>query len=143
MNDQEDEELKKIRLKKMEEIKNRLSQPQKPEGGVITVNSTNFYEVITKANLSIVDLWADWCMPCKMMGPIFKKLANSSEYKDVVFCSLNADQNPQILQRFGVQGIPTFLMFSRGKFINKIVGAVGEHPLRNALNAALKKYLVK
>ncbi|MHA1299512.1 MAG: thioredoxin family protein [Candidatus Helarchaeota archaeon] len=143
MSDLEDEELKKIRMKKLKELQNRASQPQKPASGVLVVDSRNFYEVITKSNLSIVDLWADWCAPCRMMAPVFKKLANSPEYKDVLFCSLNADQNPQILQRFGVMGIPTFLMFSRGTLINKIVGAIGEGGLRSALNNALKQIRAK
>ena len=136
----EDEELKKIRLKKMEQIKQRIQNPQPaPTSGVMEVSAQNFFEVINRAKLSIVDLWADWCMPCKIMGPIFRKLASSPEYGDkFLFCSLDADRNPQILQRYGVMGIPTFLIFSNGKLIKKIVGAVGESGLRNTLNEVLR-----
>ena len=145
MNDQEDEELKKLRLKKMEQIKNRIQNPQqKSTMGVMELNSDNFYEVISNAELSIVDLWADWCMPCKMMAPIFKKLSNSPEYSNkILFCSLNADLNQQILYKYGVMGIPTFLIFSKGNLIDKVVGAVGEAALRNVLNSILQKFKSK
>ena len=145
LSNEEDEELKKLRLKKMEELKQHMQKPQpKKSRDVVILNSRNFYEVINKANLSIVDLWADWCMPCKIMEPILKKLATTPEYgSKFVFCSLNADENPQILQRYGVMGIPTFLIFARGKLIDKIVGAVGEIGLRNALNNILRKFQSK
>ncbi len=140
-NEQDDDELKKIRQKKLEQLQQRIHDPQpKSTRGVVKLNSGNFFETITNANLSIVDLWADWCAPCLMMGPIFEKLATSKEYEKVIFCSLNADENPQILQHFGVTGIPTFLVFSRGKLVNKIIGAVGEGGLRNSLNAIMAKF---
>jgi len=145
LNDQEDEELKKLRLKKMEQMKQRIQKPQQESHkGVIELNSSNFYEVINKAELSIIDLWADWCMPCKIMGPIFEKLAKSPEYGNkFLFGSLNADLNHQILQRYGVMGIPTFLIFSEGKLIEKVIGAVGEAALRNVLNTILQKFQSK
>ncbi len=145
MNDQEDEELRKLRLKKMEQLKHRIQNPQQESAkGIVELNSSNFYEVISKANLSIVDLWADWCMPCKMMAPIFEKLANSPEYSNkILFCSLNADLNQQILIKFGVMGIPTFLIFSKGNLIDKVIGAVGEPALKNVLNNILKKFQSK
>ncbi|MFX0136217.1 MAG: thioredoxin family protein [Candidatus Hodarchaeota archaeon] len=144
MNDQDDEELKKLRLKKLEQMKHRIQNTQHESNkGVMELNSANFYEVINKAELSIVDLWADWCMPCKIMAPIFKKLANSPEYNEILFCSLNSDLNQQILLRYGVMGIPTFLIFSKGTLIEKVIGAVGEAALRNVLNNILQKSKLK
>ena len=145
LDNQDDEELKKLRLKKMEQIQDRIKESQQQTTkGVIELNSSNFFEVISKAELSIVDLWADWCMPCKIMEPVFEKLSNSPEYRNrILFCSLNADLNQQILMKYGVMGIPTFLIFSKGNLINKVVGAVGEPALRNVLNNILQKFQSK
>lgn len=142
MENHDDEDLKKLRSKKMDKLKQYIQESQqKREQGVIAINSSNFFDVINKADLSIVDLWANWCMPCKMMTPIFKKLASSQEYRDkFVFYSLNADENHQILEHYNVTGIPTFLIFSKGALLEKIIGAVGETGLKNSLNNILKKY---
>ena len=73
--------------------------------------------------LVIVDMWAEWCGPCKMMHPVFDSL--SKQYPNVKFARVNVDLNQNIAMRFGVQSIPTFIMFKSGQIVDKMMGAVG------------------
>ena len=86
--------------------------------------------------LLIFDLYADWCMPCRMMAPVMEELAKAYQGK-ARFGKVNVDENSQIAGRYGVMSIPHFLIFKNGNRVEKIVGAVGRGPLENAL----KKYL--
>ena len=120
----------------MQEMKEKMATPQnKKEEGMIHVDSSNFDQVITENEWTIVDCWAPWCMPCKMMEPAFEKL--SIEFKNKVkFVKLNTDHNQDIAMRFQIMGIPSFLLFNKGKLVQKVVGAVGEPGLRALLAKA-------
>jgi thioredoxin 1 len=126
----EDKELNKI---KEEKIKKMLDQA-KP--GVVKLNSSSFDEFLNTDQPVLVDFWADWCMPCRMMAPAMEELAQAYAGK-VRFGKVNVDENPQIAGRYGIMSIPHFLIFKNGTRVEKIVGAVGRDPLENAL----KKYL--
>ena len=126
----EDKELEKI---KEEKIKKMLDQAK---AGVTKLNSSNFDSVISTDKPVLVDFWADWCMPCRMMAPVMDELAQAYAGK-AMFGKVNVDENSQIAGRYGIMSIPHFLIFKNGTLVEKIVGAVGRDPLENAL----KKYL--
>ena len=91
---------------------------------VVDLDINNFEQIVSKDVLTLVDFWAEWCGPCKSMHPIFSRLAK--KYHNVKFGRVNVDNNQDIAMKFGVQSIPTFIMFRNGKPIDKMIGAVGE-----------------
>lgn len=118
----EDPEIEKIKQRKLEEMLKQRDQPKVKEG-IADLNGQNFDRVISAENPTLVDFWAGWCGPCQMMHPVFESL--SKKYPKIRFARVNVDQNQNIAMRFGVQSIPTFLMFKTGRLIDKMMGAVG------------------
>ncbi len=92
------------------------------------VNESNFDTEVLKADKAIVDFWAEWCGPCKILGPRFDEL--SKEMKDIRFCKLNVDDNQQVAAKYGVRSIPTLLMFKNGKPAGTIIGALPKESLK-------------
>jgi len=84
----------------------------------------------------IVDFWAPWCAPCKMVAPVLEKLAKELDGK-VIIAKVNTDENQEWASRYGIQGIPTMLFVSGGKIVHRQVGAVPEAMLRETLNQFL------
>ena len=88
---------------------------------VKVLNADNFdAEVLQAQGLVLVDMFATWCGPCKMMAPVVDNL--SEDYTDVKFCKLDVDQAPAIAARYGVESIPTFLFFRNGQVVRTLVG---------------------
>ena len=84
-------------------------------------NTENFDEEVTNAEtLAMVDFWAPWCGPCRMIGPVIDELAESMD--DVVIGKVNVDENPQLSAKFGVRGIPAILFFKGGEVVDRLVG---------------------
>lgn len=84
----------------------------------------NFEELVLKSDKPvIVDLWAEWCGPCRMVGPIIEEIGQEYEGKAVVG-KLDVDNNPTVTAKFGVRNIPTILFFKNGEIVDKQVGAV-------------------
>ena len=93
-------------------------------------------EVINTDKVTLIDLWAEWCGPCRMMSPVVEELA--TEYKDrAVVGKLNVDDNPEVPMEYNVRGIPTFLLFKNGELQQKIVGAQTKQTLQQAIDDAL------
>ena len=104
----------------------------------VHVTDASFEKVVLQSELPvIVDFWAPWCTPCKMVAPIVDKFAKEYSGK-VLFTKVNTDENPDWATRFGVQGIPTMLFVSGGKIAHRQVGALPEGMLRDVLEQFLE-----
>jgi thioredoxin 1 len=103
-------------------------------GKTLELNDSNFDEAIKGDKPVLVDFWAEWCGPCKMIGPLVEELAGDYEGKAVI-AKLNVDENPQVTARFGVRSIPTLLVFKNGQIVDKQVGAVPKSVLSQKLQA--------
>ncbi|MBQ5430290.1 MAG: thioredoxin [Lachnospiraceae bacterium] len=101
----------------------------------IKFTEANFEEEVLKADRPVlVDLWASWCGPCKMQGPIVEQLADEvSEYK---IGKLDVDENPEIAEKYNVMSIPTLLVFSKGEVVAKAVGVTQKDQLLEMLAKA-------
>ena len=103
-------------------------------GKTLILTDSNFDEVINSGKPVLVDFWAEWCGPCKMIGPVVEELAGDYDGKAVV-AKLNVDENPQTTAKFGVRSIPTLLVFKGGQIVDKQVGAVPKSVLNQKLAA--------
>ena len=121
----DDVELEKIKKKQLEELLEQQNINKiMNDTPVIELSSQDFDKEKIKNKLLLVDFWAEWCGPCKSMHPIFTRMAK--KYKSVRFARVNVDNAQDIAMRYGVQSIPTFIMFKNGEVVNTMVGAVGE-----------------
>ena len=87
------------------------------------INTEEFNE-ITKNGTTLVDFFADWCGPCKMLGPVLEKV--SEQYNDIEFVKVNVDENMDLAQQYGIMSIPTVYLFKDGEVVNKMQGYVPE-----------------
>ena len=93
------------------------------------ITDENFETEVLKASKpTLVDFWAEWCGPCKQIGPILEEIAIEHESKIKVL-KINIDENPQTPQRYGVRGIPTLMLFKKGKLIDTKVGSLPKSSL--------------
>ncbi|MBP7510927.1 MAG: thioredoxin [Bacteroidia bacterium] len=103
----------------------------------IELTDSNFEEVVLKSDKPVlVDFWAEWCGPCRMVGPVVEELSKEYEGKAVIG-KLDVDNNPRVATEFGIMSIPALLFFKDGKVVDKQVGAVPKHVLAGKLNAQL------
>ncbi len=99
-------------------------------------DSTFQSEVVNSDTPVVVDFWAEWCGPCKMIGPIVEELAGEYEGK-VKFAKMDVDSNPQTPLQFGIRGIPTLLIFNGGEAVGQVVGAVPKSMLKKRVDEAI------
>jgi thioredoxin 1 len=103
----------------------------------VAIEDSNFSEVVLKAKAPVlVDFWAPWCGPCRMVAPVVEELAEEYEGK-VSFGKVNVDENPKIASHYGIMSIPTLILFKDGKPVTNIVGFRPKVELKKSLDAAL------
>ncbi|MEK7435185.1 MAG: thioredoxin [Cyanobacteriota bacterium] len=101
---------------------------------VLDVTDSSFTQDVEKSDLPVlVDFWAPWCGPCRMVGPVVESLSQEFAGK-VKFVKVNVDDNPAIAQKFDISGIPALLFFKGGQKVDSIVGAVPKANLQNMIN---------
>ena len=103
----------------------------------IPVSDSNFDQTVLQAELPVlVDFWAAWCGPCRMVAPVVEELAQEYEGR-VKFAKLDVDQNPKTASKYNIMGIPTLLIFKQGKPISHVVGFRPKAELKRSLDTAL------
>jgi len=111
-------------MKKLQQIVNEkelLKNIKEP----LNLDDSNFAQTIDKYPLLLVDFWAPWCGPCRMMSPIIDQVGKEYIGKLVVG-KVNVDENPNISGQFGISSIPTLILFKRGQVVNNIIGSVSK-----------------
>jgi len=101
----------------------------------LEITDDNFEELVLKADKPVlIDLWAEWCGPCRMVGPVVEELSN--DYEGRAICGkIDVDSNPNVTVEYGVRNIPTLLFFKNGELVDKQVGAVPKGVLAAKLDA--------
>ena len=108
-------------------------------GNTVQVTSQTWEkEVLKSSDAVMVDFWAAWCGPCRMIAPTIEELADEYAGKLKV-CKLNTDENPEVAGRYQIMGIPTLLFFKDGKLVDKIVGAASKKQFKDKIDSLLAK----
>lgn len=103
----------------------------------LEITDNNFDELVLKSNKPVlIDFWAEWCGPCRMVGPVVDEIAKEFGETAVVG-KVNVDHNPRIATQYGIMSIPALLFFKDGQVVDKQVGAVPKHVLVNKLNGQM------
>ncbi len=139
MKDEEDEELERIRRVKFQEMMKRTAEREEGEQALdrpLTVTDAAFKEVVQNHTLVVVDCWAPWCAPCRMVAPVIEEMARDYAGR-ILFGKLNVDENPDVATQYQIMSIPTMLVFKEGNLVDRLVGAMP----RQMLEQKITKYL--
>ena len=139
--DNDDEELKIIRAKKLNMLHEKFmnnggeSENKWPSEPVV-LTEDNFEDFVKKNSLVVIDCWAPWCGPCRMVGPVIDELAKEYQGK-ILFGKLNTDENQNIAMKFNIMSIPTFLIFKNGELVDRPIGAMPKPAIEEAITKHL------
>jgi len=131
------DELEELKKRKLEALKKRYMNggktmektwPDTP----INILDADLKEMVKKYPTIVIDCWAAWCGPCRMLGPIIEELAKEKKGK-IVFGKLNVDENPEASNQYHIMSIPTLLVFKNGTLVDRVVGAVPKEMLLDKL----------
>jgi thioredoxin 1 len=132
-----DDELEEIRKRKMDELRTKYytggkkMSEEKPDSP-LTVSDGDINEIISKYDTIVIDCWAAWCGPCRMVEPVIEELAKELQGK-IVFGKLNVDENPQTSAKHQIMSIPTLLIFKNGDLVDRLIGALPKEELKKRL----------
>ena len=136
-----DNELERIKQRKLKELlragENSLNTSQSLPSTPLTVTDSTFQQIIQQHSLVVVDCWAIWCAPCRMIAPVIESLAQDYAGK-IVFAKLDVDKNPQTSSHYHIQSIPTLLIFQNGRLVDRLVGALPRQILEPKIIQYLK-----
>jgi len=136
-----DDELEEIRKRKMEKLKKQYmnggrNMEENLPDAPITMTDADIDEHVKKYDTIVVDCWAPWCGPCRMVEPVIEELAKEMQGK-IVFGRLNVDENPVISTKHQIMSIPTLLVFKNGNLVDRIIGAMPKDMLKQKLDSYL------
>lgn len=134
------DEIEEIRAKKLRAYWNDMKPPsvtleRRMPNSPIEISDENFSSIMQEYDFLVVDCWAPWCGPCRMLSPVIDELAKDYEGK-VVFGKLNTDENRGVATKFGIMSIPTILFIKNGKLVDTVIGAVP----REIIESKLRKF---
>jgi thioredoxin len=138
----QDDELDKINRKKLEELIQRKSQLEARTASTshsapLALTDSTFNIEVSKHPLMVVDFWAPWCGPCRMVAPSLERIA-AEMGGQLRIAKLNVDENPRTAERFQVQGIPTIMFVKNGRVVDRVVGALPEPQIRSKVERLLR-----
>jgi thioredoxin 1 len=134
----EDEELRIINEKRLKNLEQLINEKEllKSVKEPLNLDDATFFQNISKFPLVLVDFWAAWCGPCRLVSPIIDQIGKDYLGK-LVIGKLNVDENRLIARQFGISSIPTLILFKRGQAVDKIIGSVS----KNRINEMVKSHL--
>lgn len=100
----------------------------------VEITDQNFNDIIRSNQIVLVDFWAEWCGPCKIIGPVVEELAVEYEGKAIIG-KVDVDSNPEVSAKFGIRSIPTLLVFKNGEVVDKQIGVVSKNVLSQKIDA--------
>ncbi|MEM4270683.1 MAG: thioredoxin [Candidatus Pacearchaeota archaeon] len=104
---------------------------------VLELTQSKFKEFIEKNNISIVDFYAEWCMPCVMMAPVLESVAE--DFKNIKFAKINVDDAQETAEKYQISSIPCIIIFKEGKEIDRIIGGMSEESLKNMIKEIIER----
>jgi thioredoxin 1 len=138
--DEEDEEIQAIKQRKLIEMRNSAMMRSGMNSKIrpIVLTAMNFRDEVSKYPLMLIDFWASWCGPCRIISPIIEELAGEYSGK-VVFGKLNIDENQTVAQYFGIQSIPTMIILRNSKAVDVIIGALPKAQIESRITQHLSE----
>ncbi len=134
---EEDEELRRIKEKKLKELVRKSMNVNVPKG-IVMLDESGFDDFVSKSPVPVlIDFFAVWCPPCRMMEPVMEKLAEEFAGK-VAFGKVNVDENMELATRFGISAVPTFILFKNGKMLGRVIGARDYESFKAILEEAVE-----
>jgi thioredoxin 1 len=133
---EDDEELEMIKYRKLKNLMRSSEERKQALDKPVEVTDSNFMEVIRRNPLVVIDCWAPWCLPCRIIAPIIDDMARDYAGR-ILFGKLNVDENQVATTHFQIMSIPTLLIFKNGKLVDRIVGAMP----RRLLEPRITQYL--
>ncbi len=132
----DDEELERIRERKLRELEERLLR-RREMSAPVELTEESFDRFIRENPRAVVDFWAAWCPPCRILAPVVEELARKYAGK-VAFGKLNVDEHPSVAERYGIMSIPTLLYFRDGRLVDETVGALPSQVIEERVKRLLE-----